>query len=135
MTRLKSTKKSKSNALSSVKQRPRRVAELIQSQLGFLIKKEVNDPRLSTIAITKVQVSDDLSVAKIFYTVLDATKVSDTDKAFEKASGYLRTLLAHATALRHVPRLTFAYDTLMEKGADLSELIDKAVEDDLKKGT
>lgn len=115
----------------STKSFPRssRVAHQIQRALSELIRREVRDPRLGMVTLTEVQVSKDLSYAKVFYSVLGAEK-SIAQEILDGAADMLRGPLGRALGLRHSPELRFVNDELIEQGAKLSALIQKAVKDD-----
>jgi len=119
--------------------RSRRVGELIQRELATLLSREVKDPRLSLVSVTAVDVSRDLSLAKVFYTVMNIEQKTVQDKllqvkqGLEKASGFLRYELGHRIQLRIVPRLEFYYDDSIIHGSELSQLIDAAIDDDKKR--
>ncbi|MCB1756926.1 MAG: 30S ribosome-binding factor RbfA [Gammaproteobacteria bacterium] len=105
-----------------------RVADQIQRELAQLIRTELKDPRVSELlTISSVDVSRDLSIAKIYYTVLNEEQRADTEEALTQGAGYLRKLLSNRLTMRSVPQLRFIYDTTLEEGARLSGLIDKAV--------
>ena len=111
--------------------RPRRVAHLLQREVADLIRREVNDPRVQHVTITGVDVSRDLSQAKVYFTCLDRdTDAVEAEKALNHASGYLRHHLKARLDLRGVPHLRFVYDESVERGAHISELIDRAVRRD-----
>ncbi|OGO94374.1 MAG: ribosome-binding factor A [Coxiella sp. RIFCSPHIGHO2_12_FULL_44_14] len=112
--------------------RARQVADLIHHQLSYLLKKATGDPRLEKMLITAVELSSDLSQAKIFFTLEDSKSLPEVMVSLEKASGYLRHLLADAVALRQIPQLQFIYDFSIERGERLSQLIDQAVDSDKK---
>mgnify|MGYP005814708767 CR=1 FL=1 len=103
-----------------------RVGEQIQRELAELLRLEVRDPRVKLVTLTGVEVARDYSHAKVFYTVL-----SGEDKAvqqgLERASGFLRSQLAHSLKLRITPQLHFVYDVSVERGSHLSQLIDQAI--------
>lgn len=85
------------------------------------------------VSVTSVKVSRDLAYAEIFITLLGRTDVTEAKEgvdALNKASGYLRKLLAKSVNLRTTPRLKFTYDDSVIKGQQLSELIDKALAED-----
>ena len=108
--------------------RSHRVADFIQRELASLIATELRDPRLSPmLTISEVQVSRDLSVATVRYSLLDSGEHRDTQAALERASGFLRRRLARALSIRAVPELRFRHDDSLERGARLSALIDEAV--------
>ena len=110
-------------------QRQQRVADLIHQQLAQLFKKEVYDPRLTLISLTAVSVSRDLKRAKIFYTLFKDQNYKMVEKALEKATSYLRYLLAEATALRYIPELQFFYDELIGRAEKISFLLKRAIQD------
>jgi ribosome-binding factor A len=112
--------------------RTRRVAELLQRELADLIQYEIKDPRVSgMVTIADVKVSRDLAYATIYVTVLDeAPKKMETVSVLNKAAGFLRSALAQRVSLRTMPRLRFVYDTSVETGARLSQLIDQAIAGD-----
>lgn len=107
--------------------RPQKVADLIQRELSELIRLEVRDPRVGMLTITSVDVSPDLSHAKVFITLLQKEKLEDTLQGLQRAAGFLRSQLAHRMKLYTTPELRFAYDESVERGDHLSRLIDRAV--------
>ena len=114
--------------------RTRRVGEQIQRELAILLQREVRDPRLSQVTISAVEVTRDLSLATVYYTVLgEKEKVTPIQQALEKASGFLRHALGENMVMRSVPHLKFVYDDSISRGATLSSLIDEAVATDRKK--
>lgn len=111
--------------------RSRRVGEQIQRELAELVQRQLNDPRLGMVTISAVEVSRDLAVAKVFFTVLNSDHdARDTRKGLESASGFLRRELGRRMQLRVVPELRFQYDSSVETGAHLSALIHRAVSSD-----
>ncbi len=133
--------------MAEVSARMQRVGDQIQRDLAALIQTELNDPRVGMVSITGVDVSKDLAAAKVYVTVLNSLgddgevnddtlsspgdleklEVEENLKALNKASGYLRTLLAQRLKLRSVPKLLFLYDGSVERGRQLSNLIDDAL--------
>lgn len=111
--------------------RSRRIAEQIQRELSEVIRLELKDPRVGMVTITDVEVSQDYSHAKVFFTTLgDTVKVGETVTGLARAAGFLRSQLAHRLKLRIVPQLQFKYDESVERGMRLSRLIDEAVATD-----
>ena len=106
--------------------RPRKVADLVQKELSDLLRREVRDPGIGMLTITSVDVSPDLSHAKVFFTLLEKDKQQDTVRALQRAAGYLRSQLAHRIKLYTTPELRFVYDESIERGVQLSQLIDDA---------
>jgi ribosome-binding factor A len=112
--------------------RSSRVAHQIQRALSELIRREVRDPRLGMVTLTEVQVSKDLSYAKVFYSVLGA-ETAQAQEILNEAADMLRGPVGRALGLRHSPELRFVNDELIENGAKLSALIRKAVNEDVKR--
>lgn len=108
-----------------------RIADQIQRELADLIRLELKDPRIGMVTLTSVNVSEDYAHAKVYYTSLGSSEQnSATAKGLEHAAGFLRSQLAHRLKLRVVPQLHFVYDSSVERGMRLSQLIDQAVADD-----
>ncbi len=102
------------------------IAEMIQRKLSQIIHQEIRDPRLpKLVTISGVEVSSDLSHAKIYFTIYDGD-VETTSDILNRASSYLRTALARTSTLRTVPQLHFVFDASLDEGRRLSRLIDKA---------
>lgn len=108
--------------------RSHRVADFIQRELSGLIRSELKDPRISPmLTVASVEVSRDLSVAKVYYSLFDPEERHETQEALSHASGFLRRQLARQMNTRSVPQLRFFYDDSAERGAHMSSLIAKAV--------
>lgn len=108
--------------------RGRRIADQIQRELSEIIRLELKDPRVDLVTITDVEVTQDNSHAKIFFTALgEPVQQEVAAKALDHASGFLRSTLAKRIKLRTVPQLHFHYDVSVERGVRLSKLIDDAV--------
>lgn len=108
-----------------------RIAEQIQRDLAELIRLEVKDPRVRKVTLTGVEVSNDHTHAKVFYTSLDGDS-AELLQGLERAAGFLRSQLSHAMKLRITPQLNFVYDASIERAAQISRLIDQAVASDKK---
>ncbi|HKK13332.1 MAG TPA: 30S ribosome-binding factor RbfA [Gammaproteobacteria bacterium] len=111
--------------------RTRRVGEQIQRELAELIREEVRDPRIGMVTVSGVDVSRDLSHAKVYVTVLgDDQQVRESLRILKRVAGFLRHALGRRMVIRTVPELRFIHDESVERGARLSSLIDQAVADD-----
>ncbi|MDE2117580.1 MAG: 30S ribosome-binding factor RbfA [Betaproteobacteria bacterium] len=106
-----------------------RIAEQIQRELAELVRLEVKDPRVRLVTLTGVEVARDYSHAKVYYTTLEGAS-GKVQQGLERASGFLRSQLAHIMKLRITPQLHFVYDESVERGVRLSHLIDQAVASD-----
>jgi ribosome-binding factor A len=107
--------------------RSSRIADQIQRDLSETIRAELKDPRVGMVTITAVEVSRDLSHARVFVTSLaGAQAMEESLGALRHAAGFLRSRLAHTLSSRTVPELQFVYDESVERGVRLSRLIDEA---------
>jgi ribosome-binding factor A len=82
------------------------------------------------VGLSDVEVSRDLSHAKVFITVFESEKASASIKALNKAAGYLRRRLGQEMRIRSVPELHFLHDASVETGHRMDSLIDAAIDSD-----
>ena len=106
-----------------------RIAQQMQREIAELVRLKINDPRVRLVTITGVEVANDYSHAKIFFTRLDG-KHDEAQQGLEHACGFLRNHLARSIKLRITPQLHFVFDASVERGDKLSRLIDQAVASD-----
>jgi ribosome-binding factor A len=106
--------------------RPQRVADLLQQELAELLRK-ARDPRFVAVTITAVEISPDLSNAKIYITFLDEGRRKETLQALNHAEGFFRHLLADKVDLRITPHLHFYYDESISRGDKVARLINAAL--------
>jgi len=91
--------------------RPERVADQIRGELGQLLAREVHDPGIGFVTITRVQVTPDLQHARVFFTALgDERARRNSDRALHRAIPFLRRQIGSRLRLRRVPELEFIYD-------------------------
>jgi ribosome-binding factor A len=107
--------------------RPQKLGDLIQREVSDLIRLELRDPRVGMITITSVDVSPDMTHAKIYFTVLEKDKLQDTLAGLKRSAGFLRAQLAKRVQMYTTPELRFLYDESVERGDRLSRLIDAAL--------
>ncbi len=106
-----------------------RIAQQMQREIAELVRLQINDPRVRVVTITGVEVAGDYSHATIYFTRLDG-KHEEALQGLERAAGFIRSHLAHSIKLRVMPQLHFVYDSSVERGSHLSQLIDQAVASD-----
>ena len=92
--------------------RPNRVADQIRQELSELLTRgEVHDPGIGFITLTRVQVSPDLQMARVFYTTLgDAKARQETARALDRATPFFRRQIGGRLRLRRVPEFEFRFD-------------------------
>src|SRR5438874_6254325 len=88
-----------------------RVADQIRSELAQLLAREVHDPGIGFVTLTRVQVSGDIQQARVFYTTLcDENARRSSARALDRAAAFLRRQIGARLRLRRVPELVFVYD-------------------------
>lgn len=104
-----------------------RVGDFLRSELARLIQLELRDPRVGMVNITAVEVSRDLSHAKVFVTVVGKSgpeEITPTLDGLNNAAGFLRSRVAAINHMRTTPRLRFVYDDSVLRGSHLTRLIE-----------
>ena len=106
---------------------------MIQSILGAILTRHVEDERFKYITITAVETSSDLRYAKVFFTVYgnNEDEKNELIAALEKASGFLQKKLSEEIELRYTPKLVFEYDHTLERAAKMDAIF-KRIEDERK---
>jgi ribosome-binding factor A len=106
------------------KKRPSRIAEAVRNELSVVLLQKMRDPAVASISVTRVQVTDDLKYAKIYYRVMgDKKSAQQAGKGLERAKGFLRTQLAKSLNLRYTPALQFYYDETADKVEEVEQLL------------
>lgn len=91
--------------------RPDRVADQLRSELALLLAREVHDPGIGFVTLTRVQVSPDLGSARVLYTALGDDKArAASAKALDRAAPFLRRQIGARLRLKRAPELRFIYD-------------------------
>ncbi|EKE74036.1 30S ribosome-binding factor RbfA [Gallaecimonas xiamenensis] len=109
--------------------RTRRVGQELQREIAMILQREVKDPRIGMVTVSGVEVSRDLSHAKVFITLFDQdeAKVKETLKGLQEAKPYIRSLVGGRLRLRIVPELKFVHDTSLIEGMRISNAVSQAV--------
>jgi len=103
--------------------RSARVADAMRKELAVLLLNKVRDPKLAEVHISRVEVTDDLKIARIFFTLLSGRKhAGAAEKSLIKARGFMRTHIARTLNMRYTPDLQFRYDDAAEKVAQVESL-------------
>src|SRR5262252_7270195 len=106
--------------------RPDRVADQIRGELGQMLARDVHDPGLGFVTLTRVEVTPDLQHARIFFTALGDEKAQrQSTRALERAAPYLRRQIGSRLRLRRVPDLKFIYDESIAGQDRIEQLINE----------
>lgn len=111
-----------------IKRRPARVGDAILRALACLLRGGTKDPRLLYATFTSVKVTDDLRMARVYFSCSDEELNSVVD-GLERAKGFMRSHLAREIALRHVPELIFERDMTMVRMAEIEKLLAEGATD------
>ncbi len=112
--------------------RSHRVGEMIHKEISRILERGLKDPRVGFVTLTSVDVTSDLSIARVYYTVMGDEKVrAETARGLEKATPYIRRQLSRQLKMRHTPSLDFRYDTSIEYGNHIESLL-KEIDDERK---
>ena len=106
-----------------------RISDALIEQISYIIATEVKNSHIKFVTITDVKVSNDLSYAKVYFTVLDESKIDVTSKALKEASGFIRHELRDRVDIRQIPELEFVYDESIKNAQKIEDIIDKLHEE------
>ncbi len=104
--------------------RSERVGDLIQKEISEMLVKSVKDPRIGFVTITRVSVSEDCRLAKVYYSVLGSLTDKDrSKKGLESARGFIRKELGRRMSLRYTPEIAFQFDPGIEYAVHIGEVL------------
>lgn len=108
--------------------RHQRLGHQVQRTLAELLQFDVKDPRVRNVSFTSVDLSRDLGVARVYFSLVDPdADPAEALEGLERAAGFLRGKLGRAIKARHVPELRFVHDDSAAEAVRLTKLIDRAV--------
>lgn len=116
--------------------RPDRVGDQIRQELSALLSRgAVHDPGIGFITLTRVQVTADLQLARVFYTSMGDEKARrDTARALERATPFMRRHLGGALRLRRVPEIEFRFDESVAQQDRIEQILRDLHEEEAQKG-
>ncbi len=104
--------------------RPERLAEVLRAEVTEIVGYEMDDPRLLSVTVTDVRVSENLREAKVFVVVEgEENEIKEALKALQNAATFVRQQVALSLDLRHAPLINFVRDTVEENAARVEELL------------
>ena len=106
--------------------RQEKVASLILKELSNIIVRKIKDPRVEGVHIVSVDMSPDLRLARVYYSMLgDDHDPEETQKGLDSAKGFIRRELKKHVQLRTVPELAFWFDSAIKHGDEMLRLLSK----------
>ena len=107
-----------------------KVADLIQKEISEMLVKSVKDPRIGFVTITRVSVSEDCRLAKVYFSVVGTVAEKERSmKGLDSAKGYVRRELGRRMTLKHIPEIVFKFDPSIEYAIHLGEVFDQLQEE------
>ena len=100
-----------------------RLNDTIQEEISKILMLEVKDENIKFVTVTGVETTNDLSYAKVYVTVLENEKKEMVLESLNKAAPFIRSKLAERIEIRHTPELKFIYDTSIEYGNHIEQII------------
>lgn len=107
-----------------------RIASNFIKEISYILANEIKDSDIRFVTVTDCKVTNDLSFAKVYVTVLNQDKIDETIKALNNATGFIRKELADRVEVRHIPELTFVYDESIDYGKKIENIIEQIHEED-----
>lgn len=103
-----------------------RIEDQLQEEISLIIQRELRDPGIGFVTIVEVKMSDDLRVAKVYYSVYGSEDDwKRTEEALERSKGYIKFLLGKRIRIKYMPELTFHPDRSYEKILKIEAILDR----------
>lgn len=106
-----------------------RIASNFVKEISYILANEIKDNDIHFVTVTDCKVTNDLSFAKVYVTVLEQEKKEVTIQALNNAAGFIRKILADRVEVRHIPELTFVYDESIAYGKKIENIIEQIHEE------
>ena len=101
-----------------------RLNNIMVENIGKIIRTEIKDERINFATVTAVKVTNDLSFAKVYITVLDESEKDNVIKLLNKASNFIERELSKRIEIRKMPNIMFVYDDSLEYAANIQNIIE-----------
>jgi ribosome-binding factor A len=106
--------------------RPNRVGDQIRAEITDILAREVHDPGLGFLTVTRVQMTPDLQIARTYYTTLgDPAARRRTAQALRRAAPFVRRQIGKRLRLRRVPEIGFVFDESIEQQDRIARLLNE----------
>lgn len=93
-------------------------------EISYILMEEIKDEDIKFVTITDCEITNDLSFAKVYFTVLDNSRKEETIKALNHAKSFIRGELSKRIEMRHTPEVSFVFDESIEYGNRIESIID-----------
>ncbi len=102
--------------------RAERVRDQMKEEIADILMRKIKDPRIGFVTVTDVEIADDLRNAKVFVSVYGGDKAK-TLEGLESAAAFIRSELGRRMRMKFMPELLFRFDSTVEQGAHIMELL------------
>ncbi|KPJ50907.1 hypothetical protein AMJ40_01560 [candidate division TA06 bacterium DG_26] len=108
-----------------------RVGDLLQREISQIIERELKDPRIGFLTITKVDLSVDLRSARVYYSVLgNEDEKGRSAEGLRSAKGFIKKLLGQRTRLKYLPDIEFVFDDSLAREEHLESILEELKDDE-----
>ena len=101
-----------------------RLNNIFVEQISQILRKEIKDERIHFVTVTAVKITNDLSFAKVYVTILDDKMRDSMLKQLNKASNFIERELSKRVEIRKMPNITFVYDESIEYATNIENIIE-----------
>ena len=102
-----------------------RLNDQFQKEISIILQTEIKDQDIHFVTITGCEITNDLSFAKVYFTVLNIEYLDVTKKALNKAKSFIRGKLSERIEIRHTPELQFIYDESIKYGEKIEKILEQ----------
>ena len=106
-----------------------RYNDLFIREISMILQTEIKDQNIKFVTITDVDITNDLSFAKVYFTILNKEYLDVTKDALKRASSFIRGKLSERIEIRHTPELIFVYDESIEYGEKIEKILESINEE------
>lgn len=115
--------------------RTQRIEEQLRKEITQIVQRDIKDPRVGMVTISKVQITKDLAYGKVYISTLQSTighdpMLESSLEALNDSAGFIRSLLGKRLRLRAIPAFTFLHDVALEEGDRMSNLISSIAQEE-----
>ena len=105
--------------------RSARVGDQILREIALLLLRRVRDPRVRGVTVTGVRLSNDLKIARVYFSVMgEEEQIKRAQTGLESAKGFIKREIGRQLSLRYVPEIIFVHDASLEKGNHMDRIFE-----------
>ena len=113
--------------------RVEKTAQQLKKVVSQILLLEIKDARIGFVTVTRVRLTQDLKIARIYYTAIESSvKKNDIQKGLDSASGYIRKLVAQRMKIKFTPEIKFYFDDTLEESLRVEKILDELKDGDIK---